>query len=263
MNAAKYIELDFHRAPNSVTALDSTEKLVMKSILETKPDTALQFVRGLRGELACDFRGGPCLAWFHDPLKPRIAQVLVRDPRKNTLLNVGNENDRIDSPKAAQLQRSNLLRSVLHENTSMQSLNKLAHNNVNITKYLTSVMTATYQSWAIPCVIFAPASAARAAGRERKALCHEVPATDSFDQSDSRSCFARAPTTPHRFRTKRQLPAYSGLTLKTSVSAEYRSVEAKIKRSRKLLAIPGLNQNHNHDLKNIFKTAAIQSSRVV
>jgi transposase len=42
--------------------------------------------------------------------------------------------------------------------------------------------------------------------------------------------------TPHRFRTKRQLWAYSGLALKTSVSGEYRFVEGQIKRSKKLLA---------------------------
>jgi transposase len=34
--------------------------------------------------------------------------------------------------------------------------------------------------------------------------------------------------TPHRFRTKRQLWAYSGLALKTSVSGEYRFVEGQI-----------------------------------
>jgi hypothetical protein len=52
--------------------------------------------------------------------------------------------------------------------------------------------------------------------------------------------------------TKRQLWAYSGLALKTSASGEYRFVEGQIKRSKKLIAIRGLNKNHNHDLKNIF-----------
>jgi transposase len=50
--------------------------------------------------------------------------------------------------------------------------------------------------------------------------------------------------------------------LKTSVSGEYRFVEGQIKRSKKLLAIRGLNQNHNHDLNNIFKGAAVQAAAV-
>jgi transposase IS116/IS110/IS902 family protein len=68
--------------------------------------------------------------------------------------------------------------------------------------------------------------------------------------------------TPHRFRTKRQPWAYSGLGLKTSTSGEYRFVEGQLKRSRKFLAIRGLNANHNHDLKNIFKGAATRAAAV-
>ena len=39
-------------------------------------------------------------------------------------------------------------------------------------------------------------------------------------------------------------------------------MEGQIKRSKKLLAIRGLNQNHNHDLKNIFKGAAMRAAGV-
>jgi hypothetical protein len=68
--------------------------------------------------------------------------------------------------------------------------------------------------------------------------------------------------TPHRFRTKRQLWAYGGLALKTSTSGEYRIVEGQLKRSKKFLAIRGLNANHNHDLKNILKGAATRAAAV-
>jgi hypothetical protein len=68
--------------------------------------------------------------------------------------------------------------------------------------------------------------------------------------------------TPHRFRTKRQLWAYCGLALKTSTSGEYQFVKGQLKRSKKLLAIRGLNANHNHDLKNIFKGAAIRAAAI-
>jgi transposase len=66
--------------------------------------------------------------------------------------------------------------------------------------------------------------------------------------------------TPHRFRTKRQLWAYSGLALETRTSAEYRYVEGQVRRSKKLLSIRGLNQDHNHDLKGRFKGAATMAS---
>jgi transposase len=47
--------------------------------------------------------------------------------------------------------------------------------------------------------------------------------------------------TPHRFRTKRQLWAYSGLALETRTSADYRYVEGQLRRSKKLVSIRGLN----------------------
>ena len=48
----------------------------------------------------------------------------------------------------------------------------------------------------------------------------------------------------------------------TSTSGEYRIVEGQLKRSKKFLAIRGLNANHNHDLKNIFKGAATRAAAV-
>jgi hypothetical protein len=68
--------------------------------------------------------------------------------------------------------------------------------------------------------------------------------------------------TPHRFRTRRRMWAHSGLAWKASASGEYRFVESKLKRSKKFLAIRGLNANHNHDLKNIFKGAATRAAAV-
>jgi transposase len=51
--------------------------------------------------------------------------------------------------------------------------------------------------------------------------------------------------TPHRFRSKRQLWAYSGLALETRSSAEYRYVEGQIQRSVGRQAFFPLNDNQN------------------
>jgi hypothetical protein len=59
MNSEKYIGLDVHQATISVAVLDSTGKLVMESILETKAATILQFFAGLRGTLSVTFEEGP------------------------------------------------------------------------------------------------------------------------------------------------------------------------------------------------------------
>src|SRR5207245_5908937 len=66
--------------------------------------------------------------------------------------------------------------------------------------------------------------------------------------------------TPHRFRTKRQLRAYSGLAIETHDSAQYRYVAGQLQRSKKPQQLRGLNRNHNHYLKAIFKAAATKAS---
>jgi len=66
--------------------------------------------------------------------------------------------------------------------------------------------------------------------------------------------------TPHRFRTKRQFWAYCGLAIETRDSAEYRVVNGQVERKRKPVQIRGLNWDHNHDLKNLFKAAATTAS---
>ena len=66
--------------------------------------------------------------------------------------------------------------------------------------------------------------------------------------------------TPHRFRTKRQFWAYCGLALETRSSADYQMVNGEPRRRSKPVFIRGLNLNHNHDLKNLFKSAATTAS---
>jgi hypothetical protein len=66
MNDTKYIGLDVHQATMSAAVLDSAGKLVMEAVLETKAETILQFIRGLRGSLRVRFDPPDCLAAASD-----------------------------------------------------------------------------------------------------------------------------------------------------------------------------------------------------
>jgi transposase len=59
---------------------------------------------------------------------------------------------------------------------------------------------------------------------------------------------------PERF----ELPTFWFVATRTS--AEYRFLDGQLQRSKKLLATRGLNANHNHGLKNIFKGTATLAS---
>ncbi len=62
MKQEKYIGMDVHQATISVAVMDSSGKLVMECILETKAATILEFVDGLRGSLSVTFEEGTSAA---------------------------------------------------------------------------------------------------------------------------------------------------------------------------------------------------------
>jgi len=66
--------------------------------------------------------------------------------------------------------------------------------------------------------------------------------------------------TPHRFRTKRPFWKYSGFAIEMHSSADYRSVKGQLERTPKHISVRGLNRDCNHDLKNLFKSAATIAS---
>jgi transposase len=154
MNDDKYIGLDVHQATITAAVPDAAGKLVMEAILETKAETILQFIRGLRGGLHVTFEEGTSATWLHDLLKPHVTEVLVCDSRKNALLQSGNKNDRVDARKLAELLYLNKLNPVYHGETGVRTLRELACSYLASTRDLTRVMNrlqAIYRSWAIPC----------------------------------------------------------------------------------------------------------------
>ena len=84
MDSKKYIGMDVHQATVSVAVMDSRGRVVMDSVIETKATTILEFIQGVRGTLWVTFEECASAAWLHDLLKPRIAKLVVCDPRKRT-----------------------------------------------------------------------------------------------------------------------------------------------------------------------------------
>ena len=300
MSPEKYIGMDVHQATISVAVMDAGGKLIMECLLETKAATIIEFMRGLQGTLSLTFEEGTSAAWLHDLLKPHVSRLVVCDPRKNALLKDGNKSDRIDARKLAELLRGNQLHPVYHGEHGVRTLKELGRSYLTITQDVTRVMNrikALYRSWAIPCAgttVYAPRHRAEwlakiaepgvrlragrlyqqldllqpvrlEARRELLVESHKHPAVKLLRQIPSigpiRSALLVALLqTPHRFRTKRQLWAYSGFAVQTHDSGEYRSVRGKLQRNRERMTVRGLNGNHNRDLKNLFKSAAVSAS---
>jgi transposase len=254
----------------------------------------------LHGTLSLTFEEGTSAAWLHDLLKPHVSRLVVCDPRKAALLKDGNKSDRIDARKLAEMLRTNQLKPVYHGEHGLRTLKELGRSYLTITQDVTRCMNrikALYRSWAIPCsgsTVYAPRHRAEWLAKIAEPGVR-IRAERLYQQLDSlqplrlqargellreshkhsvvqllrqipsigpiRSALLVALLqTPHRFRTKRQLWAYSGFAVETHDSGEYRSVRGKLQRNRERITVRGLNDNHNKDLKNLFKSAAISAS---
>jgi transposase len=300
MESVKYVGLDVHRDTISVAVLDEDGKLLMQSILATHAAALLDFVGGLRGTVHLTFEEGTHSAWLHDLLVRRVARVVVCDPRQNALLKAGNKSDKIDARKLAELLRAGLLSPVYHGETSTVTLKHLCRSYAALTEDSTRVMgriKALYRSQAIGSAGKRPFGRRHRgewlvqltqAGMHRRAerLYEELDALQSLRRAARRELLVESHKhdavkllrtvpflgpiraavllgrvqTPHRFRTKRQFWAYCGLALETRSSADYRMAEGQLVRAKKPVFIRGLNVNHNHDLKNLFKSAATAAS---
>jgi len=296
MESLKYLGLDVHRDTISAAVLDDAGKLLLQTILATHAGAILDFVGGLSGTIHVTFEEGTHSAWLHDLLARRVARVVVCDPRQNALLKAGNKSDRIDARKLAELLRAGLLAPVYHGQNSAMTLKHLSRSYAALTEDTTRVKSrikALYRSQAIASAgkkaygrrhrgewlarltqagmhrraellyeeLDALLSLRREARRELMVETHKHDAvnllcTVPFLGPIRAAILIARVQTPHRFRTKRQFWAYCGLALETRTSADYRFEQGQLVRAKKPVFIRGLNGNHNHDLKNLFKSAA-------
>jgi len=293
----KYIGLDVHKEAITVAVRNSTGKLVMESVLEAQSSTLLEFLNEVRGELDVTLEEGTWAAWLYDVLKPHVSEVVVCNPRRNAFLKEGSKDDRVDARKLSELLRARMLRAVYHGENGLRTLRELARSCQVLSKDLRRVMNrikALYRSWGIPCKgrqVYGRRhreqwlQKIREAGVRRRAelfyqqmdtlqgLRHTVRG-ELLAESRKHAAvkilrqipfigplratqLVALMQTPHRFRSKRQMWTYSGVAVVTRDCAQYCYVDGKLQRSKKPQQVCGLNQNHNHALKEILKSAAL------
>ena len=300
MNSVRYVGLDVHRDTISAAVLNESGRLVQQSILATRAAAILDFIGGMRGTLHVTLEEGTHSAWLYDLLVRRVARLVVCNPRRNALLKSGNKSDAIDARKLAELLRAGMLSAVYHGEKSAAEVQHLARSYTMLTEDTTRVMgrlKAVFRSQAIPCAgkkLYGHKhrdeylSELGTGGLRRRAEClyAELESLQQLRRQAKRDMImecrkhpeskllcsipflgpVRAAVligrvqTPHRFRTKRQFWAYCGLALEMRDSGEYRVVDGQVERRKKPAQIRGLNWNHNHELKNLFKAAATSAS---
>ena len=221
-----------------------------------------------------------------------MTELIVCDPRKNKSMREGNQNDKIDARRFAELLRVDHLTPVYHGEHGLRTLKELVRSYLTITKDLARVKSrvkAIYRSWAIPCTgkqVYARCHRGEWLGKinepgvRRRAefyyqqldalrVLRQEARRDLLAESKKQKAWKRLceiPSigpirsavllgilqTPHRFRSKRPLWNYGGLAIETHSSADHRRVDGQLRRSRKNVLVRGLNRNCNHDLRTML-----------
>jgi transposase len=249
----------------------------------------------MRGALHVAFEEGTQSQWLHDLLMPVVDRVVVCDGRR--VRREGNKGDRVDADRLSELLRLGGLHAVYHGSAHLSDLKEFTRSYRSLVEDSTRVMLrikALFRARAIPTpgssvyqpadregwltalrdrgvrfraeTLFAELDVLRDLRPKAKALMiaaarrdpawrvlHSVP----FFGPVRISLLLATIGNPWRFRTKRQLWAYSGLAVVTWSSADHVFVAGQPMRRPRAPLTRGLNRNHNPVLKGVFKGAAL------
>lgn len=301
MNKDKYVAMDVHKASVSVAVRNAEGKIIAESTVETKASTLLSLIRGLEGPIHLTFEEGTQSRWLFDLLSPHVAECVVCDPRKNKLLKEGNKSDRIDVRKLSELLYSGSLRAVYHGDHGTRALKEMVHGYEAMVGDKTRVMNrlkAIYRGRGIECEgercygekgreEWLSKLSERGVKQRTEALYHQLDSLDALVHEGRKELLVESRKhmatkilkgicgigqvwaamivatvdTPHRFRTKRQFWTYCGLAVVTRTSSDYVFKKGELQKRKKPPETRGLNRNHNHRLKNVFKSAAATASQ--
>jgi transposase len=291
-----YVGMDVHRASIVMVVLNGAGKVVMQAVIETGAERVRSFLKQLRGKVCVTFEEGTQANWLHEIVRPLVTEVVVCDPRHNKLLQSGNKSDRVDAEKLAELLRNGSLKAVYHGDNGVRTLKELVRTYDCLVSDTTRVMNrlkAIYRGRAIGCAgheIYRQERRAqwleklteRGAKQRASFLYQQLGALKPLRQEAKRLMVQEARrqraypwllsvpqfgavsvaqllaivNTPHRFRSKRQFWTYIGLAVVTRTTADHEVVNGVLRRSQRPAATRGLNRNHNHLLKRVFKNAA-------
>jgi transposase len=298
MNTIEYIGIDVHQATSVFAVMNQKGQIIGEAVLETKPATIINFLKGWRGPVWVTFEEGTYANWLYDVIQPHVAKLVVCDPRKNRL--DGNKSDKIDARRLAELLRMNVLSPVYHDRNSAGTLKELARSYVSLQQDRTRSMNrlkAMFRSRGIDChgtSVYRPKNRKEwlekldSGGPRHRAerllkqldllgeLCLEAQKdlVRECRKLKSYKLLREIPglgpirvalilafvMTPHRFQNKRQFWTYIGFSVVRRGSAEYAISEGALIRTKKKPLPRGLNRNYNHVLKDVFKGAALTAA---
>ena len=288
----KYAALDVHQTTTSASVREEGGRVIARTILPTEESAIVELFRGMRGAIEVAFEERTQAQWLHDLLEPMVDRVIVCDRRAKS--RQGSKGDQVDADELSELLRRGALRAVHHGSQERATLKELARTYQNVVEDATRLMLrlkALFRGRAIRAPgrsVYHPKNRTewldklqdRGVRYRAETLYAQLDVLRELRPKVKAAMVAEAGRdpawgvllsipylgpvrvalllatmrTPWRFRTKRNLWAYSGLAVVTSSS--YGFVDGRAVRRRRAPMTRGLNRNHNRVVKDVFKGAA-------
>jgi transposase len=288
----RYMGLDVHAASCTAAVIDARGKRVGgPHVLETNGQALVEFFKTQPGTVHLCMEEGTQSTWLVEILEPHVAELVVVHVSESR----GPKDDARDAFALAERLRTNAIDTTVYKQTgAFTTLRLLAKTHAMVvqdTVRVQSRLRALFRSRGVAAskAIYAkrnremwlgklPASSRGAAEllfaqydalSEVRALAykdlvaesHRHPMAELLESCPGLGGIRVAQllsivVTPERFRTRQQLWSYCGLGIVMRSSSDYvkgadgRWVRVPMNKTR------GLNRNHNHTLKCVFKGAA-------
>ncbi len=289
------IAIDVASEVSCVCIIDSKGKIKHEQAVETRISHLKEIIEGVARPRMVVFEEGTQAAWLWSELQDVCDDILVCNPQSASILYRGNKSDKNDAQCLARGAYGNILKRVWHGGEELQNLKESARTYQCITEQNTRLknqIKAVFRSSGIKikekaynpdtrveaiAMLSSPARQERVTllgnmldsvkkqqaaalksmvRRARKNKMYKaVYSIDGFGPIFT-STFIAEIGDPSRFRTKRQLWSYVGLSVTTHDSSEYEVKNGVPVRKKRDTRTRGLTRNYNRILKGVLKHAS-------
>ena len=292
----RYIGLDVHATSCTLAVMTPSGQRQSWEVVATNGAALIDAVKGIRGSLHICLEEGTQSTWLYELLSPVVKEVVVvAQSERRAHVNKNDTEDAFGLAEVIRTRSFKVCRPVYKELGGVKKLRSLVKTYGFLTEDtvrsknrlkaayrsqgVSTAGTAVYNSeltsdWlsqldgsildatemlhdSLNAMDGLKAEAEKALLKEARkqkafAILQSVPGLGPIRAAQ----LLATVVTPHRFRTKRPFWKYCGLAIQTYSSNDWLPDDKGWKRKRRLMT-RGLNQDHNHLLKNIFKGASM------
>jgi transposase len=288
----RYIGLDVHAASTTFAVIGESGKRLGSHVVETNGQALVEQLKTIPGKKHVCLEEGTQSAWLYEILSPHAEEVIVAMVSESR----GQKNDERDAFTLAEQLRTGAIKTrVFKEVGEFKTLRELGRTHAMIVQDVVRIQNRIKALLRSRGVAVSGKSVYSEKGREEfleklpdasrgaaKTLYEQYDAVEEIRRQAEKdlvaeahrhamsrvleSCPGMGPirvaqmmpivVSPARFRTKRQFWSYCGLGIVMRSSSDWVQKKEGGWTRTEVQKTRGLNLNHNHMLKNIFKGAA-------